>query len=292
MPMPLALNTLERTAVMGICNLTDDSFSDGGLYLTLDRALEHCRRMTAEGADIIDVGGESTRPGAERVPAEIERQRVLPLVKELVSAGIAVSVDTTRSQLALACVEAGALMINDVSGGLADQAMLEVMAETGVVSCLMHWRGPSKLMDRLDDYSDVLRQVIDELSQRVDSALAAGVKPTAIVLDPGLGFSKTGASNWPLLSGLNQLAALGFPLLVGASRKRFLQMAEPTTATDQKPPFADRDAATVAVSAIAAMAGVWCVRVHEVAANATAVRVAAAVNQSAQICRLRQTGLP
>jgi dihydropteroate synthase len=279
---------------MGICNVTPDSFSDGGRYLALSDALEHCAAMLAEGADLIDVGGESTRPGAPRVEEAEELRRVLPLVKELVERGVPVSVDTTRSRVALAAVEAGAVVINDVSGGLADPDMMKVMSETGVVSVLMHWRGPSSNMDQLDSYTDVVAEVAAELHQRVEVALETGVKPAALVLDPGLGFAKTGASNWPLLAHLDRLAQPPLPLLVGASRKRFLQglggtpnkknlgisskfqtQSDLGAAVETSP--ADRDAATAAVTMVAALAGAWCVRVHAVGASAAACRVAQAI---------------
>ncbi|MDR1798745.1 MAG: dihydropteroate synthase [Bifidobacteriaceae bacterium] len=258
---------------MGICNVTPDSFSDGGRAFTPGAAVTHATGLVAAGADLIDVGGESTRPGvAERVPEAEERRRVLPVVAELAGRGIPVSVDTMRASVAWAAVQAGAVVINDVSGGLADPDMLSVMAETGVVSVLMHWRGPSATMDQADVYDDVLAQVKAELATRVQAALAAGVKPGAIVLDPGLGFAKAGRNNWPLLTGLDHLAELGYPLLVGASRKRFL--AEVSALGQGQAPPAGRDAATAAVTALVAAAGVWCVRVHEAAANAAAVHLA------------------
>jgi dihydropteroate synthase len=262
---------------MGICNVTPDSFSDGGRYLEVAAALDHCDQMLAEGADLIDVGGESTRPGAPRVDQAEELRRVIPVVKELAARGVAVSVDTMRAAVAAASVEAGACVVNDVSGGLADRDMLAVMAGLGTPVVLMHWRGHSDQMDGRDRYGDVVAEVAAELSQRVDQALAAGVAPEAIVLDPGLGFAKTGASNWPLLANLDRLATLGFPILVGASRKRFLDAVrgpDPATATIPS----GRDAATAAVTALSAAAGAWCVRAHAVAPNAAAVRVVEAVN--------------
>ncbi|MDR2567297.1 MAG: dihydropteroate synthase [Bifidobacteriaceae bacterium] len=262
---------------MGICNVTPDSFSDGGRYLELAAALDHCDQMLAEGADLIDVGGESTRPGAPRVDLEEELRRVIPVVKELAARGVAVSVDTMRAAVAAAAVEAGAAVINDVSGGLADPAMAGVMAESGLPVVLMHWRGHSDRMDALDRYGDVVAEVRAELRARLEAAIGAGVRPDGIVLDPGLGFAKTGAANWPLLARLDQLGELGYPLLIGASRKRFLDPERgPSPAGGPGP--AGRDAATAAVTALAARAGAWCVRVHAVAANAAAVRVAARIH--------------
>jgi dihydropteroate synthase len=262
---------------MGICNVTPDSFSDGGRYFELKAALDHCWRLIDQGADLIDVGGESTRPGAGRVPASEELRRVVPLTKELVQAGIVVSVDTMRSSVAAAAAQAGAHIINDVSGGLADPEMLDVIAQSNLVCSLTHWRGQSAAMDRLDHYGDVVSEVIAELGDRVRAALAAGIKPTAIVLDPGLGFAKAGQNNWPLLAHIDRLAALGFPLLIGASRKRFLEDVKgpDKSLTDAGPN--GRDAATAAVTAASSLSGVWCVRVHEVAANAAGVRVARAI---------------
>ncbi|MDR1825030.1 MAG: dihydropteroate synthase [Bifidobacteriaceae bacterium] len=280
-PLPPALAGLGRTAVMGILNVTPDSFSDGGRWLSVEAAVAHAQALVAEGADLIDVGGESTRPGvAQRVPVDEERRRVLPVVQALVEQGITVSVDTMRASLAAEAAAAGATIINDVSGGLADPDMLAVMAETGLVSVLMHWRGHSGVMDRADRYTDVVAEVQAELAARAEAALAAGVAPGAIVLDPGLGFAKVGDSNWALLAGLDRLARLGFPLLIGASRKRFLATLERANRAAQDPAQdsaqdkpADRDAATAALTALVAAAGVWCVRVHAAAANFAAARL-------------------
>jgi dihydropteroate synthase len=265
---------------MGICNVTPDSFSDGGRHLSLGAALAHCEVMIREGADIVDVGGESTRPGAGRVPVAEELRRVIPVVKELVKLGAIVSIDTTRAKVAVSAVEAGAMIVNDVSGGLADPDMAPVMAETGVVSVLTHWRGQSAQMDRLDRYEDVVQEVAAELAARVRAAESEGVSRSAIVLDPGFGFAKAAWSNWPLLANLGRLAELGFPLLVGVSRKRFLDGVK-----GPAPRFANagptgRDAATAAVTTASSLMGAWCVRVHEVAANAAAVRVAAVLESA------------
>ncbi|MEC3981443.1 dihydropteroate synthase [Amycolatopsis sp. H20-H5] len=260
---------------MGVLNVTPDSFSDGGRYLDLDQAIEHAREMWARGADLIDVGGESTRPGASRVDAETERARVVPVIRALAAEGVGLSVDTTRAEVAAAALAAGARVINDVSGGLADPDMARVAAESGVPWVLMHWRGHSRDMNTLASYTDVVAEVRTELVSRVDSALAAGVAESAIVLDPGLGFAKNAEHDWALLHGLESLLSLGFPVLVGASRKRFLGRL--LYDEDGVPRLPDgREAATAAVSALAATAGAWGVRVHEVGASLDAVAVAAA----------------
>ncbi|MDO8106587.1 dihydropteroate synthase [Isoptericola sp. b441] len=273
-PLRADLAALDRTLVMGVVNVTPDSFSDGGRWFEPDAAVAHGLELLAQGADLVDVGGESTRPGAVRVDPATERARVLPVVSALAKAGALVSVDTTRAAVAADAIEAGAALVNDVSGGLADSGMLPLVADAGVVYVAMHWRGHSDVMDGLAQYDDVVADVCDELSARLDAAVAAGVDPGQVVLDPGLGFAKTGSDNWPLLARLDRLTALGRPVLVGASRKRFLGhlLAGP----DGPAPPEARDRATAAVSALAAAAGAWCVRVHEVAGSADAVRVAAA----------------
>lgn len=274
-PLPEALTGLGRTLVMGAVNVTPDSFSDGGLWFDHDDAIAHGLRLRDQGADILDVGGESTRPGAVRVPQEEELRRVLPVVRGLVADGAVVSVDTMRPAVAEQAVAAGAMIVNDVSGGLADPEMAGVVARTGVVYVAMHWRGHAEVMDSLTRYDDVVTDVRDELAHRLDALAGAGVRPDQVVLDPGLGFAKAGADNWPLLANLDVLAGLGRPILVGASRKRFLGhlLAGP----DGTPvPPADRDGATAAVSALCSAAGVWCIRVHDVAGSAVAVKVGAA----------------
>ncbi|OZM70894.1 dihydropteroate synthase [Amycolatopsis antarctica] len=260
---------------MGILNVTPDSFSDGGRYLDVEEALAHARAMWRCGADVIDVGGESTRPGAERVDAATETARVLPVIRELADEGLVLSVDTSRAEVAAAALEAGARVINDVSGGLADPGMARVAAESGVPFVLMHWRGHSRDMNALATYADVVAEVRAELTERVDAALAAGVRESAIVLDPGLGFAKRGEHDWELLRGLDSLLSLGFPVLVGASRKRFLGALLSDVDGMPRPP-GGRGNATAAVSALAAAAGAWGVRVHEVGSSLDAVRVAAA----------------
>ena len=274
-PLPDALTGLDRTLVMGVVNVTPDSFSDGGRWFDHDRAIAHGLELRAQGADLLDVGGESTRPGAPRVPEDEERRRVLPVVRALVAEGAVVSVDTTRPGVARAAVEAGAAVVNDVSGGLADERMCAVVAETGVVYVAMHWRGHADVMDALADYDDVVTDVRDELARRLDELVASGVRPEQVVLDPGLGFAKPGRDNWPLLAHLDVLAGLDRPLLVGASRKRFLGHLLAGPDGRPAPPEA-RDLATAAVSALCAAAGAWCVRVHDVPGSADAVRVGAA----------------
>ncbi|WP_167175377.1 dihydropteroate synthase [Saccharomonospora amisosensis] len=260
---------------MGVLNVTPDSFSDGGRYLSREDALAHAHAMWRRGADIIDVGGESTRPGALRVDAETESARVIPVIRALAADGLLLSVDTTRAAVAAAALDAGARIVNDVSGGLADPDMARVAAEAGAPFVLMHWRGHSKDMNALARYDDVVKEVCDELRARVDAALAAGVAESAIVLDPGLGFAKEAEHDWALLHRLDAVLDLGFPVLVGASRKRFLGRLLADSDGQPRPP-AGREVATAAVSALAASAGAWGVRVHDVGASLDAVKVAAA----------------
>lgn len=263
---------------MGVVNVTPDSFSDGGLWFDEATAIRHGIELVEEGADLVDVGGESTRPGAARVSLEEELARVVPVIRALAAEGVAVSVDTMRAEVAKAAVEAGALLVNDVSGGLADPVMPQVVAATGVPYVVMHWRGHSHDMDKRAVYEDVVAEVSEELAKRVDFVLAEGVSESQIVLDPGLGFAKQTEHNWQLLAGMDRLHELGYPLIIGASRKRFLGR----TLADQDGtprPFSRSDDATLAVTALAARAGAWCVRVHRVGPNADAVRVAAAWKQ-------------
>ena len=264
---------------MGVVNVTPDSFSDGGAWYGADAAIAHGLDLVAQGADIVDVGGESTRPGAQRIDVDEELRRVGPVIAELVRAGIPVSVDTMRARVAGFALEAGAHLVNDVSGGLADPDMLRLVADAGVPYVVVHWRGHSNDMYARAVYHDVLGEVRDELARRVDEVTKAGVALDRVVIDPGLGFGKRPEHNWPLLAGLAEVAVLRgqrFPVLIGASRKRFIGrlLAGP----DGEPrPFSGSDDATVATTALAAAAGAWCVRVHQVPANADAVRVAAAV---------------
>jgi dihydropteroate synthase len=278
-----------RCAVLGVLNVTPDSFSDGGRYLGLDDAVAHGFAMRAEGADLIDVGGESTRPGAGRVDAAEEGRRVLPVIRALVAERVPVSIDTTRAAVAEAALEAGAVVVNDVSGGLADPAMARVVAQARVPWILMHWRGHSDRMAELATYEDVLGEVRAELIARVDAAVLAGVDPGRIVLDPGLGFAKNAAHNWALLRRLDVFVDLGFPVLVGASRKRFLGELLADAAGSPRPP-AGRDAATAAISTLAALAGAWGVRVHDVATSMDAVAVATALHLGASPARTPQPG--
>nr|WP_298801171.1 dihydropteroate synthase [uncultured Pseudokineococcus sp.] len=265
-----------RALVMGVLNTTPDSFSDGGSWLDPAAAVLHGLAMAAHGADLVDVGGESTRPGAARVEPEEEQRRVLPVVRALADEGVAVSVDTMRASTAAAALEAGAALVNDVSGGLADPAMAPLVAERGVPFVAMHWRGHADVMTGLADYADVVAEVRDELARRVDALLAAGVREDRLVLDPGLGFAKTAEQGWELLAGLDALVGLGRPLLVGASRKGMLGAL--LAGDDGAPrPAGQRDDATTALTALAAAAGAWCVRVHAVRPSADAVRVAARV---------------
>lgn len=271
--LPPSLAAEERTLVMTVLNVTPDSFSDGGEYLDAALAVERARDQVKLGADLIDVGGESTRPGAERVPVDTELARVIPVVEALSSEGVAVSIDTMRAAVARAAVAAGAVLVNDVSGGLADPEMLPFAASSGVPIVLMHWRGHSRHMHDQAEYpGGVVREVAAELAGRKDAALAAGVVADRIVLDPGLGFAKDAEHNWALLHDIADLVDMGYPLLVGASRKRFLGSLL-AVGGEPRPP-AERDDATVAISALSAAAGVWCVRVHDARGNVDAVRVA------------------
>jgi dihydropteroate synthase len=272
--LPAELAILDRTLVMGVLNVTPDSFSDGGEWLESDVAVQHGIALRDQGADLVDVGGESTRPGAARVPIDVELARVIPVVTGLVAAGVVVSIDTMRAEVARAAVDAGAAVINDVSGGLADPAILRVAVDTGRPYVAMHWRGHSDRMADLAHYDDVVADVVSELAARASDAVAAGLDPRSLVLDPGLGFAKEAEHNWALLHHLDRVLGLGHPVLVGASRKRFLGAL---LARDGEPrPVRERDDATDAVTALAALAGAWCVRVHDVRGSKDAVEVAAA----------------
>lgn len=262
-----------RALVMGVVNVTPDSFSDGGRWITTDLAVAHGRQLIAQGADLLDVGGESTRPGARRVDPAEEQNRVLPVIRELAAAGVVVSVDTIHAATAAAAIEAGAVIVNDVSGGLADPAMAGVLADAGVVYICQHWRGDPRSMDGLTDYGgDVLAGVEAELRARLDGLADAGLADEQVVIDPGLGFAKTHEQSWRLLAATARLREdLRRPVLIGASRKRFLALALPDDVAAD--PLA-RDAATAATTALAAAAGAWAVRVHEVPASRDAVRTA------------------
>ena len=260
------------TLIMGIVNVTPDSFSDGGRFLDAEAAVAHGLRLCAQGADLLDVGGESTRPGAERVDPLVEQDRVLPVVRALAEAGAMVSIDTMNASTAVAAVDAGARLVNDVSGGLADPGMLDAVASTDADIVLGHWRGHSSDMYARAEYDDVVDEVVAELRGRVEAAASAGIAPSRVILDPGIGFGKKGAQNWAVLHGLDRVIALGPRVLLGASRKRFLTeaLADDPADVDE----ARRDLATAVTSALAAQAGVWGVRVHDVAGTRDALTVA------------------
>ena len=277
--LPPALRALRRCLVMGVVNVTPDSFSDGGQWFEPDDGIRHGLDLMDDGADLLDVGGESTRPGAGRVDEAEELRRVMPVVRGLVDAGALVSIDTMHAGVARAALDAGAVLVNDVSGGLADPAMARTVAAAGVPFVAMHWRGHSDHMAELAHYRDVVTDVADELLRRLDGLTEQGMDVDQVVLDPGLGFAKTAEHNLQVLARLPELLALGRPLVVGASRKRFLGSL--LAAPDGTPrPALDRDDATAATSTLAALAGAWCVRVHSVRATADAVRVVAAVRDA------------
>ncbi len=241
--------------VMGILNVTPDSFADGGKHFTFEQALTHGLEMIEEGVDIIDVGGESTRPGAERVSAEEEQQRVIPVVKALAGKGAQISIDTMRASTARLAVEAGATIVNDVSGGAADPEMFTTVAELGCTYTLMHWRGHSKDMNSRAQYGDVVSEVIEEVTIQLNKALEAGIKREKIVLDPGLGFAKDAEHNWEILNRIDEFVSLGYPVLIGHSRKRFIGGDSPD----------EREEGTLAISKSLVDKGIWAVRVHSVA---------------------------
>lgn len=271
-----------RAALLGILNVTPDSFSDGGRWLSVDDAVRHGVGMTrpsgdgpaAFGADLVDVGGESTRPGAARVDAASEQARVLPVIRALAAEGVRVSIDTMSAATAEAALDVGAVVVNDVSGGLADPAMLPLVAERGAVYIAMHWRGHSAGMTELASYADVVGEVRSELERRVDAARAAGIHDDRLILDPGLGFAKVGGHDWALLAHLDAIVSLGLPVLVGHSRKRFLAPFAPAGA-----PAAERDDATALLSLAAVDRGAWGVRVHDVRSSARALAVVARLQE-------------
>lgn len=268
--------------VMGVLNVTPDSFSDGGDFIRLEAALDHARVLQIAGADIIDIGGESTRPGAKRVTLAEEQARVLPVIEAIVAElGAKVSIDTMNAETARLAVAAGASIINDVSGGLADPDMFKVAADTGATIVISHWRGFSDQMDTLATYDDVAAEVAAELKLRVDAALATGIKQSQIVIDPGLGFAKDMQQNWKLVARLDKLEQLGYPILVGASRKRFIagviEPDEPTEVSNER-----RDLATAVLTALLLQRKIWGVRVHNVLATTDAIRVVAALRDAEQ----------
>ncbi len=248
--------------VMGILNVTPDSFADGGKHFTFEHAVARGLEMIEEGVDIIDVGGESTRPGAERVSEEEEQRRVIPVIKELCGKGADISIDTMRASTARLAVEAGATIVNDVSGGAADPEMFATVADLGCIYTLMHWRGPSKDMNNKAQYNDVVEDVINEVTIQLDKALAAGIKRENIVLDPGLGFAKDPEHNWEILKRIDEFAALGYPVLIGHSRKRFIGGDTPD----------EREAGTLKISESLVGKGIWAVRVHSVAPHVELVK--------------------
>jgi dihydropteroate synthase len=274
--LPASLTGLGRTLVMGVVNVTPDSFSDGGDYLDPGLAVAHGLELVVDGADLVDVGGESTRPGAHRVDVDEELRRVLPVVRGLVAEKVVVSIDTMRADVAAACIDAGADVVNDVSGGLAEDGMAAVVAAARTAYVAMHWRGHSVDMDSRAVYADVTTEVVDELRGRLDALEAAGVDLDRVVVDPGLGFAKDADQSWTVLARLAELDVLGRPVLVGASRKGFLGrlLAGPDGAPR---PAAEREDATTAVSTLAAAHGAWAVRVHRARASRDAVEVVAAI---------------
>ncbi|WP_347977688.1 dihydropteroate synthase [Microbacterium sp. ProA8] len=268
------------TLIMGVVNVTPDSFSDGGRHADADAAVAHGLALHAQGADILDIGGESTRPGAERVDPRVEQDRVLPVVRALADAGVLVSIDTMNASTALAAVTAGARIVNDVSGGMADPEMLPTVASTDADVVLQHWRGHSADMYARAVYDDVVTEIAAELRARVEAAAVAGIAPDRVIVDPGIGFGKRGEQNWQTLRGLDRFVALGPRVLIGTSRKRFLADAlaggldgDPAEGSEQ-PSEARRDLATAVTSVLAAQAGVWAVRVHDVVATRDALVVA------------------
>lgn len=269
--LPENLRNLDRTLVMGVLNVTPDSFSDGGRFNNPKIATNHALQMIADGADIIDIGGESTRPGSDRISVQEELDRVIPVISALANSGAVISIDTMRVEVAKAAVAAGACMINDVSGGKSDPEMLSYVATLNTPFILMHWRGPSNIMNTLTDYDDVVFDVTAEISKQVDVAVAAGISRERIAIDPGIGFAKTVDQNWPILKHLDVLEALGLPILMGASRKKFLGelLAKDGVARDSD----ERESATTAISTLMAVRGLWAVRVHDVKPSSDAIAV-------------------
>ena len=260
----------KRCLVVGVLNVTPDSFSDGGLFTDTTTAINHAKQLIAQGADLIDVGGESTKPGVSRIENIEEQKRVIPVIEELTNLGIITSIDTMRSQTAQLAVKAGAQIVNDVSGGLADENMHKTVSELDVPYVLMHWRGHSTIMDELANYQNVIEEVMHEIKLQIEKAINAGLSRNKIVIDPGLGFAKKTEHNWQILKEINKLHSLELPIYIGASRKRFLaDFAFPKGSTDPK----DRDLATSAISSYASLNGTWAVRVHDVAGSVAAVKV-------------------
>lgn len=268
------LPELPRALVMGVLNVTPDSFSDGGRWFDTDKAIVHGRDLVEQGADLVDVGGESTRPGASRPSPQEEMDRILPVIEALAGDNVAISVDTMRAEVAKAALDAGAVLVNDVSGGRADPEMFATVAAARAPYVLMHWRAHSARMQQQTEYDDVVDDVAQELQDQLDLALKAGIDPSRIALDPGIGFSKTAAQNWEVLAATERYHQLGYPLLIATSRKRFLGHLLADEHGELRPPL-ERDDATTATTALAAAAGAWCIRAHAVRSTADAVRVAA-----------------
>ena len=269
--LPENLRKLDRTLVMGVLNVTPDSFSDGGRFDDTEIAISHALQMIEDGADIVDIGGESTRPGSDRISVQEELDRVLPVISVLANSGVAISIDTMRAEVARAAIDAGACVVNDVSGGKSDPEMLSYVSTLTVPYILMHWRGPSNIMNTLTDYNDVVADVTAEISKQVEVAVAAGIARERIAIDPGIGFAKTVDQNWPILKHLEVLEGLGLPILMGASRKKFLGelLAKDGVARDSD----ERESATTAISTLMAARGLWAVRVHDVKPTRDAIAV-------------------
>lgn len=270
--LPSMLSDLDRTLVMGVLNVTPDSFSDGGLFEETQDAIAHGRYMAANGADIVDVGGESTRPGSDRISQDEELSRVIPVIEALTGDGIIVSVDTMRSEVARASIAAGAALVNDISGGKADSDMLPFVATTEVPFILMHWRGHSDVMTQLTNYTNVSVDVVREIAEQVDNAVRSGIARDRIVIDPGIGFAKTTQQNWPLIQDLEVIDELELPVLWGVSRKKFLgELLADSNGEFRE--MAGREAATTALTTYLALAGAWAVRVHDVQSSRDAIEV-------------------
>lgn len=267
-----------RPKVMGVLNITPDSFSDGNQFNSFEAALDQARVLQIAGADIIDVGGESTRPGATRVPLDEEQRRVIPVIAALAKEGMTISIDTMNSETAEQAVQAGASIINDVSGGKADEQMFAVVAKTGATIVISHWRGFSDTMDQMNQYSDISKEVAAELKVQVDKALLAGVSKDKIVIDPGLGFAKDMKQNWELVARLDELEKLGLPILVGASRKRFIAGA--LDSDIQSVGNDRRDVATAVLTALLLQRKLWGLRVHNVLTTVDAINVVAALRSA------------
>lgn len=275
--LPEKLANLNQTLIMGVLNVTPDSFSDGGNFSKSEIAIAHGNQMFEDGADIIDVGGESTRPGASRISIQEELDRVIPVISSLSKQGIATSVDTMRAQVALEAINAGACLVNDVSGGKADPEMFALMAINKIPFVMMHWRGHSTEMMSLTNYDDVVADVCDELQAQVNNAVAAGISLNRIAIDPGIGFAKTVDQNWPILAQIDELQNLGLPILIGASRKKFL--GDLLAKEGQPRDITGREMATAAITTLMAYQSIWAVRVHDVKSSSDAIKVVTRILQ-------------